>query len=84
MPTQSFDVSLPQGTLRGVDDDGVTAFRGIPYAASPVGELRFRPPGLHPGWHGVRDAATPGPSVPQLESRLTQPDALGRSRFPER
>lgn len=70
MPTQSFDVSLPQGTLRGVDDDGVTAFRGIPYAASPVGELRFRPPGLHPGWHGVRDAATPGPSVPQLESRL--------------
>jgi bile salt-stimulated lipase len=33
------------------------AFRGIPYAAPPVGELRFRAPLPHPGWSGVRDAS---------------------------
>ncbi|MEU7488228.1 carboxylesterase family protein [Streptomyces sp. NPDC042319] len=48
----------------------VAAFRGIPYAASPVGERRFAPPRPHPGWPGVRDAARSGPSAPQAASRL--------------
>ncbi|MFD7454099.1 carboxylesterase/lipase family protein [Kitasatospora sp. NPDC059827] len=58
------------GSVRGVVEGGVAAFRGIPYAASPVGERRFAAPGPHPGWPGVRDAARPGPSVPQGPSRL--------------
>ncbi|KOG52900.1 carboxylesterase [Streptomyces griseoflavus] len=53
-----------------VDAPPVAAFRGIPYAASPVGALRFAPPRPHEGWSGVRDAARPGPAVPQGPSRL--------------
>ncbi|WP_398878034.1 carboxylesterase/lipase family protein, partial [Streptomyces prunicolor] len=48
----------------------VVSFRGIPYAASPVGELRFASPQPHPGWTGLRDAAQAGPAVPQGASRL--------------
>ena len=64
------EITVRQGALCGVAEDDVVAFRGIPYAASPVGDLRFRPPGVHPGWDGVRDASTSGPSVPQRQSRL--------------
>ncbi|WP_372411402.1 carboxylesterase family protein [Streptomyces luteireticuli] len=65
-------VTVPAGRLHGtVDGDGtVAAFRGIPYAASPAGALRFAPPRPHPGRDGERDAATAGPSVPQSPSRL--------------
>ncbi|MFH8407582.1 carboxylesterase/lipase family protein [Streptomyces sp. NPDC018019] len=72
-------VETERGRVRGVpapvaegdaDAPPVAAFRGIPYAASPVGALRFAPPRPHEGWAGVRDAARPGPSVPQGPSRL--------------
>jgi len=53
------------GLIRGAIADGVIRFLSIPYAANPVGELRFRSPRPHPGWEGVRDALTPGPSAPQ-------------------
>ncbi|MEU9130661.1 carboxylesterase family protein [Kitasatospora sp. NPDC048540] len=58
------------GSVRGTAEDGIAAFRGIPYAASPVGQLRFAPPEPHPAWPGVREADRPGPSVPQGPSRL--------------
>jgi para-nitrobenzyl esterase len=63
-------VETGSGSVRGVPRDGVAAFRGVPYAASPVGPLRFAPPRPHPGWPDPRDAARPGPSVPQGGSRL--------------
>ncbi|HEY5009404.1 MAG TPA: carboxylesterase family protein [Caulobacteraceae bacterium] len=53
------------GLIRGAVADGVVRFLSIPYAANPVGELRFRAPRAHEGWEGVRDALTPGPSAPQ-------------------
>lgn len=59
-----------RGRVRGVARDGVVSFRGIPYAASPVGELRFAPPRPHPGWAGVRETVQAGPAVPQAASRL--------------
>ena len=49
------------GEIRGRAEDGLHVFRGIPYAAPPVGELRFRAPQPHPGWDGVRDATEFGP-----------------------
>ncbi|XP_066292904.1 fatty acyl-CoA hydrolase precursor, medium chain-like [Branchiostoma lanceolatum] len=49
-------------TYQGVD---VEVFRGIPYAAPPVGPLRFRDPQPHPGWDGVRDATQTPPECPQ-------------------
>ncbi|WP_372411102.1 carboxylesterase/lipase family protein [Streptomyces luteireticuli] len=63
-------VNTGSGPVRGVEEGPVAAFRGVPYAASPVGELRFAAPQPHPGWSGVRDAARPGPAVPQEHSRL--------------
>lgn len=54
-----------QGDVRGVERDGVWAYRGIPYAAPPVGELRFRPPAPPAGWSGLRDATRFGPMAPQ-------------------
>ncbi|MGF6884393.1 para-nitrobenzyl esterase [Nocardia sp. GAS34] len=66
-------VETVAGTVRGVAEPvGAYAFRGIPYAASPVGERRFAPPQPHPGWAGIRDAAAAGPAVPQWPSRLEQ------------
>uniref|UniRef100_A0AAU2K1Y9 Carboxylesterase family protein n=1 Tax=Streptomyces sp. NBC_00049 TaxID=2903617 RepID=A0AAU2K1Y9_9ACTN len=59
-------VELPAGRLRGVVEGGLTVFKGVPYAAPPVGALRWRPAQPHPGWSGIRDATAFGPSAPQL------------------
>jgi para-nitrobenzyl esterase len=59
-----------QGTLRGSVEDGVCVFRGVPYAAPPVGALRFRPPQPVQPWTGERDATRHGPVPPQPPSRL--------------
>ncbi|WP_405849569.1 carboxylesterase/lipase family protein [Streptomyces sp. NBC_01518] len=65
-------VETDRGRVRGVARGKVVSFRGIPYAASPVGELRFAPPRPHPGWTGVREAVQAGPAVPQGASRLAR------------
>ena len=44
------------GQLQGVEEDGLSVFRGVPFAAPPVGELRFRAPRPPEAWDGVRDA----------------------------
>lgn len=48
------------GLLRGTREDGVTVFRGVPFAQPPVGPLRFRAPLPVEPWPGVRDARWPG------------------------
>lgn len=54
-------VRLDQGVLAGRADGEVASWRNIPYAAPPVGERRWRPPGPAPTWRGQRDATAPGP-----------------------
>jgi para-nitrobenzyl esterase len=64
-PSHEPDVLITRaGALRGsVDAEaGLVRFRGVPYAAAPVGDLRFREPARHPGWEGERAATEPGPT----------------------
>ena len=44
------------GRIVGLVSEGTAVFRGIPYAAPPIGELRFAPPAKVQPWEGVRDA----------------------------
>ncbi|MBN9112330.1 MAG: carboxylesterase/lipase family protein [Pseudonocardia sp.] len=52
------------GRVRGTREQGVTVFRGIPFAAPPVGDLRFAAPAPPAPWDGVREATAFGPPPP--------------------
>lgn len=58
-------IALPEGILRGESLDGYTVFKGVPYAAPPVGELRFAPPQPPRPWVGVYTADHFPPACPQ-------------------
>ena len=56
-------VAVTGGAIRGAVSAGnadIVAFKGIPFAAAPVGDLRWRPPAPVVGWDGVRDAPESG------------------------
>jgi para-nitrobenzyl esterase len=61
-------VTLQSGVLEGTyfDDHGGAAFLGVPYAAPPVGDLRWKPPEPVKKWAGTREAKQYGPAAPQL------------------
>jgi para-nitrobenzyl esterase len=68
MVTQSAPVvSTVEGQLEGVVSEGVSVFKGIPYAQPPVGALRWRPPAPVTPWQGIRKANRFGSS--SLQSR---------------
>jgi para-nitrobenzyl esterase len=58
-------VTVAQGTLSGSTDDGISVFKGIPFAAPPVRDLRWRAPQPALPWTGVRDATQFGSICPQ-------------------
>ena len=58
-------IDIPGGTVAGAVIDGDAVFRGIPYAAPPLGDLRWRSPAPVVQWNGVRDASRPGPACLQ-------------------
>ncbi|MFD4874505.1 carboxylesterase/lipase family protein [Streptomyces sp. NPDC058420] len=53
------------GVMRGAAHDGYRTFEGIPYAAPPVGSLRWAPPHRALPWSGARDATRPASACPQ-------------------
>jgi para-nitrobenzyl esterase len=69
-------VRTESGALGGVDASGVRTFLGVPYAAPPIGDLRWRPPRPAPAWTGTRDATAFGPSCPQQAGLFTPPGAF--------
>lgn len=58
-------VRTKSGKIEGIYEDQQYAFKGIPYAAPPVGTLRWRPPQLAEPWTGVRPAKAFGTIAPQ-------------------
>ncbi|OYQ31494.1 carboxylesterase [Niveispirillum lacus] len=58
-------VRTEAGTVRGLSADGVDRFLGIPFAAPPVGDLRWRPPAPAATWTGERPAFTYGADCAQ-------------------
>jgi para-nitrobenzyl esterase len=59
-------VKVAQGTLHGQVAGDVVSFKGVPFAAPPVGELRWKPPQAPASWKGVREAAAYGASCMQM------------------
>jgi para-nitrobenzyl esterase len=91
------EVKTASGIVRGTTKEDVSSFKGIPYAAPPVGEYRWRPPQPVAKWSGVRDAtkdcadcpqrAWPGSTAVQSEDCLflniwTPTSANSKSKLP--
>lgn len=74
-------VTTGSGIVRGTADDGIRRFLGIPYAAPPFGENRFRAPQPAAAWEGVRDTTAFGPTAPQLPYAGPIGELLGSVRI---
>ena len=68
MPLPDGAIATGLGPVSGTGEDGVNVYRGIPYAAPPLGELRFKPTADHPGWTDVLEADAFGPKCPQRDT----------------
>lgn len=64
-------VKTAAGQLEGTAEGGLNVFKGIPYAAPPVGALRWKPPVPAPAWQGIREAKAFGPACWQPKPKLS-------------
>ena len=62
---QPAPVKVKQGLVQGTSEDGLTVYRGIPFAAPPVGDLRWRAPMPATNWIGILQATKFGPTPVQ-------------------
>lgn len=73
-------VETQSGFVRGSVVNGLRAWRGIPFAAPPIGRLRLRSPEPVEPWEGVRDALRYGSAAPQHEGKvMSLPDGIDQS-----
>lgn len=70
-------IKIDSGVLQGVRQGGLMAFKGIPYAAPPIGDLRWRPPVAAKPWSGIRPATKFGNDCEQTRRSwdVGRPDA---------
>jgi para-nitrobenzyl esterase len=68
-PLDAAVVHTPMGTVRGMAASDYRLFQGIPYAAPPVGPLRWQLPRPPMRWSGMLDASKPGPQCMQDTGR---------------
>ncbi len=59
---QPAPVMVEQGLVQGTSEDGLTVYRGVPFAAPPVGDLRWRAPQPAAKWEGVKPTTRFGPT----------------------
>lgn len=69
-------VSVTGGAVRGLEKDGTLLFQAIPYAAPPVGDLRWKPPQPVIAWDNVRDSTRAGPACLQNNEHWNKSDWL--------
>ena len=72
-------VKLPAGVLRGEAAGTGAVFKGVPYAAAPVGDRRWRSPQPAPTWSGVRDAIGYAPACVQPDQGWNHAPAASAS-----
>jgi para-nitrobenzyl esterase len=65
MGQQPVPVKVQQGMLQGENENGVTVYKGVPFAAPPVGNLRWRAPQPAKGWTGIKEAIKFAPAPMQ-------------------
>jgi para-nitrobenzyl esterase len=73
-------VRVDSGQLQGAMEDGVVSYKGIPFAAPPAGDLRWRPPQPVAPWTGVRPASEFGANC--MQGRFGPPQAAGANAAP--
>ncbi len=76
-------VRIETGLVQGMHEGGLTVYKGIPFAAPPVGDLRWRAPEPAPTWNGTRVADAyrsacmqKGPTLPGMEFEKYSEDCL--------
>ncbi|MBV8388407.1 MAG: carboxylesterase family protein [Mucilaginibacter sp.] len=62
---------VEEGVLRGAYEQGLSIYKGVPFAVPPVGELRWRPPQPPAKWPGIRDAKKFAPAPMQSGNPLS-------------
>lgn len=72
-PVSAQTVKLQAGAVQGSTEADVTAFKGIPFAAAPIGDLRWRAPQPVKPWQGVRDATRFGADCVQIATPFAGP-----------
>ena len=66
MAAQDPQVKTQAGIVEGIDESGVKVFKGVPFAAPPIGDLRWKAPQPLESWDGVKETKEYGPDPMQL------------------
>ena len=72
-------VTTDKGPVQGSMSDGIRVWLGIPFAAPPVGDLRFLPPQDAPAWTATKNAYNVGAECPQLNFGGSTPTLVAGS-----